>query len=271
MVRKRKKRLIAPGLRDLFIPKSGLYLIEADYSQLEARILALISGDRQLLAWYADNLDVHTITGAILFQISEKELSKSQRDLSKRARYAWSYGSAIKKAWSALIVDYPSLGITDVERLFRKLAKLHPDIAVWQRAQIKLARQNDYIECPLNGRRRYCFGQVEPAKCYNLPIQMSAAHIINRAMIRIDPQLDWERESILFQVHDSLVIETFRPLEIYEILKREMELPIQCGNAISKFPVDFKVGVNWGEAREVDTYGEFKRELRSLGYRRAKR
>lgn len=240
-----KTKIVAPGLRDIFVPTPGRELYELDYQALEAKILALVSGDKTLLDWFARGIDVHTETAKLLFSTAEP--SKSQRELAKRARYAMHYGSTIETAWLALVVDFPALGIADVARLFKTLKEKHPEIVVFHERLLAGAYKNDYIEDPLSGRRHYFHGQVEPNKCYNLPIQMAAAYLINRAVVAIDKQLDWSRAAILAQVHDSLLGESSERDLDCALFKREMERPVTLAGNSCVFAVDIKYGPSYGE------------------------
>lgn len=245
-----KKVLVSKGLRDLYGAAPGKYLVERDFSQLESRILALISGDRQLLDWHNAGIDVHTVTAAILFEIEAAAGSSHQRELAKRFRYAFHYGSRPETAWAALVVEFPTLPLTAVIKAFKQLARIHSGIARYHTSALKCARENDYVEDPLSGRRFWFHGQVEPAKVFNLPIQMAASAIINPAMLRIMERLQ-PGEEIVAQVHDSLVAEGPDPVRLDAILVEELERPIELNGNRSVFRTDGKVGVNWGELKDV--------------------
>jgi len=258
-------KLIHTGLRDLFCCLLMWLLIEVDYAQLEAKILALLAGDKTLLQWFADGVDIHTRTASLLLNKPDIEVTESERDLSKRARYALHYGSSIQTAWRALVPDYPSLSITDITRVWRAFAKMHPDIIEWQNARYEQARKLDYVDAPLSGRRYHFHGQIEPSKCYNIPIQMTGADAINRAMLRIHERMDWDREHILAQVHDSLVTETVKENahEWWDIVREEMEAEIELEGKVISLTTDTKAGTNWGSLTKVKTHDDLERVLKA--------
>ena len=239
--------IAAPGLRDIFRAKDALVLVECDYSQLEARILALIAGDVTLLDWYAKDIDVHTRTAQTIMGVDKP--TSTQRDLAKRARYAMHYGSSPETAWRALVVDYPLLALSDIKRLFKEFKRLHPDVIRWQQGQIDKARIEGFVEGPLSGRRHYFYGQVEPSKCYDLPIQISAADVINPAAIRLAKRLN-KQERILLQIHDSLVCEGPDRNRLIALMREEMEREVVLNGKVISFPVDIKTGSHWGELKE---------------------
>lgn len=241
--------VVAPGLRDLFVPSPGREMFELDFSGLEVRLIALFSGDETLLSWLAAGIDVHTKTAQMIF--SSNAPSKAQRELAKRARYAMHYGSTIETAWLALVVDFPLLGISEVARLFQTMKSQHQGIVAWQERQLKCAYEKDYIECALSGRRHYFHGLVEPNKCFNLPNQMGGAFLINRAVVAIDKELDWTRAAILAQVHDSLLGESTHRDADCALFKQHMEAPVTLNGATVSFPVDVKYGPSYGEMIEV--------------------
>jgi DNA polymerase-1 len=236
------------------------WLIELDYSQLESRILALLAPDKTLLQWYADGEDVHILTAMSLFQKPREMINDKERDMAKRARYGVAYMGSAKTIWRSLVVDYPSLTLTDVERMMRLFFKLHPDIGRWQQSIVRQARLKGYVEAPLSKRKwRFFGGQVEPTKCV-VPIQMTGADLMDRAIIEVHENL-WPGELILAQIHDSLVLESGPdPTHLIKIAKNAMEREVELGGVRTRFPVDVKIGKDWGNAVKikVDEEGRVK-------------
>lgn len=253
---KQEGRIIElPGLRDIFCAREGMYLMEADYSQLELRILALLANDDKLLKWYAEGRDVHYLNAQELFETDEP--TDQDRDLAKRYVYGANYGGAPETIWKSLVVDFPELELETVEMLHRRWFLTHPKIVRWQQAQLKSARVNRYVEEPISGRREYIWGDIEPTKIYNFPIQGAAASIINPACLALAKELDFKTESLLLQVHDALVLEGPDPVHLYKLLKKHMERTVLLNGAKITFPVDFKCGRGpgrrsaWGELKKV--------------------
>lgn len=239
------KVIIDPGLRLLFDARPGLELVEVDYSALEARILALIVGDKLLLEWFASGVDVHTRTAALVLGIEDSAVSSGSREVAKQLRYAFHYGSVPETAWRQTVIKLPSLTLHQVDTLFGGLRRLHPAIHAYHEQVVADAKRLDYIQCALSGRRHYFHGQVEVNQCYNLPIQMAASYLIDDAMQRLASQLEGE-EAILMQVHDSLLCEGPDAGRLHAKVKSAMEAPVTLNGHTISFLTDGKHGVNWG-------------------------
>ena len=244
-----EKIIIKSGLRDLFQASEGKYLVSADYSALEARIIALISGDKILCDWFLHNVDVHIETAKILFKTNNP--TSQQRELAKKVRYGYHYGSSTETAWRSLIVDYPTLPMSFVGRLFKELKSLHPGISSYQNQTLRDAREKGYVECPISGRRHHFHGQLDPSVALNVPIQGSAADVINPAALRLNMRLTSE-EKFIFQIHDDLTLEGPDFISLGKKLKEEMEREIQVKDAKMIFPVDLSYGKNWGEMKHLE-------------------
>jgi DNA polymerase-1 len=256
----KKNILVAPGLRDIIMARPGCVLVEADYSQLELRIVALLSGDPLLLEWYSQGADVH-------YENAKRWLgtdmpSKSQRDFAKKMVYEMNYGAGAETIWQKLVVDHPGIYLSDVQRYLEMWYTQHSAIRSWQKKMLRIARDEDYVECPISGRRQHFHGAVEPTKVYNYPIQGTAADIINGAIKRIYPQIQWKRgENLLLQVHDALIGETPKRhvARMAKLFKKEMERPVVLDGAKVGFPIDWKIGPTWGEAVECKTLKEVRK------------
>jgi DNA polymerase-1 len=234
-------------MRDLFCARPGFVLAEADYSQLELRIVALLSRDEKLLQWYADGVDVHTVNAKSIFGTDKPK--DQQRDLAKRVVYGLNYGGSAATIWKSLVVDFPGLKLEAVEHVVKRWFEEHPAIGAWQRAQIELAQRNGFVEESISGRRQYYHdGRIKPTEVLNYPIQGAAGTLANKAILSIDAAFDWADFHLLMQVHDSTVSELRleRLDEGIAIVKRCMEQEIVLNGVKIKFPVDVKVGTNWG-------------------------
>lgn len=224
-------------------------------SQLELRIIALLAGDKKLLEWYAKGEDVHWLNAKDLFETEAP--TDQERDLAKRMVYGLNYGAEAETVWKSLVVDFPDLELELVERLRSKWFATHPDIVRWQQTQLRSAREKCYVEEPISGRREYIWGEIEPTKIYNFPIQGAAASIINPACLALAEELDFKNESLLLQVHDALVVEGPDPIRLYRLLKKHMERTVVLNGKKVTFPVDFKCGQgtglrsSWGELKKV--------------------
>lgn len=239
-----------PTMRDLFCAQPGMWLVEADYSQLELRIVALLSGDEKLLDWYEQGLDVHTMNAGDIFQT--KTPTKQQRDLAKRVVYGMNYGGSAETIWRSLITDFPGLPQAAVAMVVKGWFKAHPAIQRWQEALVATAKAQNYVEETLSGRRQYYHdGRIQPTQVLNFPVQGAAGELANRAVIAASAALNWDSEGLLAQVHDSLLLEGPNQAKLVEVVKSAMEQKVDLNGAVIKFPVDISVGKNWGAMQKI--------------------
>jgi uracil-DNA glycosylase family 4 len=239
-----------PGMRDLFMATPGMFLCEADYSQLEVRIIAQLSQDERLLEWFAAGADVHTMTAQGIFKT--KDILPQQRELSKKVVHLLNYGGTAETAYKALIVDYPKLRIGEIEHIVKQREKNHPQILAWQDQLKYNAERNGYVEEILSGRRQYYHdGRIVPSEVVNFPVQACAGELANRAILRINSELNWTDEAILAQVHDSILTEGNNKERLVEVVKSAMEQAVELNGVSVKFPVDVKVGTNWAHLEKL--------------------
>lgn len=237
---------IGRELRKLFIAANGYILLDADYSQIELRVLAHISDDETMMKAFNDNKDIHSITAAQVAGVEISEVTKEMRSEAKAVNFGIIYG----------ISDFGlanNIGISRkrakeyIEKYFEK----YPNIKKYMDNIIKECKEKGYVET-LWGRRRYVpeiksnnynVRQFGERVAMNAPIQGTAADIIKIAMINIEQELEKGnfKSRLILQVHDELVIEAHEAEfdEVKEILIRCME------NAI-KLKVPLKVDVNSG-------------------------
>jgi DNA polymerase-1 len=198
-------------IRKAFIPAAGCTLLSCDYSQIELRIMAALSGDPGMIAAFEQNLDVHTATAAKVYGIPLEEVTKEMRSHAKMVNFGIIYGI------SAFGLSQ-RLGIprADAAKLIDTYFEEYPGIKTFMEATIAKTREQGYIET-LSGRRRFLpdiqsanqniRGNAERA-AINTPIQGTAADMIKLAMIHIDALLEKQYQSkLLLQVHDELVFD----------------------------------------------------------------
>ena len=237
-------------IRKAFIPAPGCTLLSCDYSQIELRIMAALSGDPGMIAAFAQNLDVHTATAAKVYAVSLDEVTRDMRSHAKMVNFGIIYGI------SAFGLSQ-RLGIprADAAKLIDTYFEEYPGIKAFMDATIARTREQGYIET-LSGRRRYLpdihssnqniRGNAERA-AINTPIQGTAADMIKLAMIRISDLLEKNfRSRLLLQVHDELVFdlhldeqETLVP-QILAIMQNALPLPHQV-----PILVESGTGPNW--------------------------
>ncbi|KHF41041.1 DNA polymerase I [Halalkalibacter okhensis] len=235
-------------IRKAFIPsESGWKIVAADYSQIELRVLAHISGDEKLIEAFQSDMDIHTKTAMDVFHVSEEEVTSNMRRSAKAVNFGIVYG----------ISDFglsQSLGITRKEAgqfIDRYLAS-YPKVKEYMDHTIEEAREKGYVTTLLQ-RRRYLaditsrnFNKRSFAErtAMNTPIQGSAADIIKRAMVDMAERLVQEnlQSRMLLQVHDEL---------IFEVPENEMEIMMKLVPEVMEqtvsLDVPLKADVSYGE------------------------
>jgi DNA polymerase-1 len=239
-------------IREAFIAPPGHKLVSADYSQIELRIMAHISGDASLLRAFAQGEDIHRATAAEIFSVTPLEVSSDQRRVAKVINFGLIYGmSAFGLA--------ANLGITrDAAKLYidRYFAR-YPGVANYMEETRASAKAKGYVETVFgrrlwlpeinggNGPRR----QAAERAAINAPMQGTAADLIKLSMIAVQDWLEGSKigTRMIMQVHDELILEV-PDSELSEVRKRLPEL--MCGVAALKVPLVAEVGAgaNWEEA-----------------------
>ncbi|MBW0445912.1 DNA polymerase I [Paraburkholderia phenoliruptrix] len=239
-------------IREAFIAPQGHKLVSADYSQIELRIMAHISGDESLLRAFSQGEDIHRATAAEIFSVTPLEVSNDQRRVAKVINFGLIYGMSSFGLAS-------NLGITrDAAKLYidRYFAR-YPGVARYMDETRLSAKAKGYVETVFgrrlwlpeinggNGPRR----QAAERAAINAPMQGTAADLIKLSMIAVQK---WIEESnigtrMIMQVHDELILEV-PDEELPEVRKRLPEL--MCGVAALKVPLVAEVGagLNWEEA-----------------------
>ena len=212
---------IGAKIREAFIPESGWRLLSADYSQIELRVLAHISGDPVLRASFESGEDLHARTAGETFGVPPAQVTRQQRDIAKMINYGIAYGlSAFGLAHRLGLEKSEAADI--IERYFARYAK----VKQWLDDTIAQARSTGMVKT-MFGRRRYLpdINSKNPAArsaaertAVNTPIQGTAADLVKRAMLSVDAALRGGkyRTRMLLQVHDELVLEA-PPDEVAEV------------------------------------------------------
>ena len=254
---------IPPKMRDMFCARPGRWLLASDYSQLELRITALLSGDPKLLEWYRRGYDVHTEVAKDVFGVDA--VSKAQRSMTKGVVYGMSYGGGAETIWRTLLPNFPKVQLAFVKRVIKSWYDEHPDIKVMQEEWMDIARDTCYVEVPLSGRREYFHdGRIEPTKVFNFPIQGSAGDIMNASILHLEKLCVGTDVRIIFQVHDEIVIEGSNPHQMYDMLKKSMERDMTWGGNTVAFPTDSAIGKNWGHMVDEVQRGDLDRVMAEL-------
>lgn len=240
-------------IRKAFIPRDENYtLLSADYSQIELRIIAALSGEENMIKAFQNHEDIHKSTASKVFNVPLEEVTREQRSHAKTVNFGIIYGVS-----AFGLSNQTSLSRSESAALIEAYYQTYPRLKSYIQEQIEFARTNGYVQTIL-GRRRY-LKDINSANAIvrggaernavNAPIQGSAADVIKIAMINIHKKLTSEnwKSKMLLQVHDELVFDVHNSeLEkIQPMIKYEME------NAFAMaVPLDIEIGTgkDWLEA-----------------------
>ncbi|MCI6536613.1 DNA polymerase I [uncultured Eubacterium sp.] len=239
-------------IRKVFVPKDGYVFIDADYSQIELRVLAHMSGDQNLIAAYQHAEDIHRITASQVFHTPLEEVTDLQRRNAKAVNFGIVYGIS-----SFGLSQDLSITRKEAEGYIASYFETYPGIKTFLDCLVTDAKEKGYAET-MFGRRRpvpelsssnfmqRSFGE---RIAMNSPIQGTAADIIKIAMIRVKQRLDREqlKSKLILQVHDELLIEAAADEEEYvkTLLAEEMR---HAADLAVTLEVDVQSGKNWFEA-----------------------
>lgn len=241
-------------IRQVFIPsKDGWLILGADYSQIELRVLAHISGDENLRKAFCEGKDIHTQTAMDIFGVKEDEVTPLMRRQAKAVNFGIVYG--ISGYGLSQGLDIPQ---KEAKQFIDRYFEMYPKVKEYMDQVIQEAKEQGYVTTLL-GRRRYLpqihsrnYGERSFAErtAMNTPIQGTAADIIKYAMIQVDRKMKEQKleSRMLLQVHDELIFEVPKDeVEIMQKLVREtMEQAIPLSVPLT---VDVNVGSNWYEVK----------------------
>ena len=240
-------------IRKAFIPSDDEHtFLSADYSQIELRIMAALSGDEEMKRAFNENKDIHSITAAKIYQIPESDVDSDMRRKAKTANFGIIYG--ISAFGLSQRLNIPR---TEAKELIDGYFENFPKIKEFMNEQIKLARDKGYVET-IKGRKRY-LNDINSANAVvrgmaernaiNAPIQGSAADVIKIAMINIHRKIQERglKSKMILQVHDELNFDVFKPEleEMKEMVKKQMESAVNIGVQLI---VEMNAAENWLEA-----------------------
>ncbi len=242
------KTELGKRIREAFIPGDGnSVILSADYSQIELRIMAHLSGDEKLIEAFHQGEDIHRKTASLIFGLPLSQVTSELRSQAKVVNFGIIYGMGPHGLSSRL--DIP---LRDAEEFIGNYFATYPQVREYIDRTIEKARRDGYVTTLLNRRRYLPELREERSRersfaqrtAINTPVQGSAADMIKLAMINIQREL-WERHleaKLIIQVHDELVFEVPRGEleEVTQLVKEKMEtaLPLR---------VPIKVDIGWGE------------------------
>lgn len=240
-------------IRKVFVPREGFLFLDADYSQIELRILAHMSGDESLINAFREGQDIHRMTASRVFHTPFDEVTDLQRRRAKAVNFGIIYGIS-----SFGLAQDIGESNKEAQAIIDNYFRIFPKIKAFLDGLIASAREKGYAET-LFGRRRpmpelkesnFMRRQFGERVAMNAPIQGTAADIMKIAMIRVDRRLQSEgfRSRLILQIHDELLIET-APEEkeaVGKLLTEEME---QAASLSVNLTAEMSEGLTWYEAK----------------------
>ncbi len=242
-------------IRQAFVPKDrkNYLIMSADYSQIELRLLAHVSGDDNLISAFNSGIDVHTLTASKVFDVPVEQVTKEMRYKSKAVNFGIVYGQSKYGLAKAL-----KISADEAQSFIDKYFETYPKIQIYMQSMVELVQKQEYVET-IFGRKRYLANEInspngmirEFAKraAINHPMQGSASDLIKLAMIDFYKKLKDNnlKSQLILQVHDELVIEVEKSeLEtVKKLVLESMEL-----NQPLKVPllIDINTGDSWKES-----------------------
>lgn len=235
------------ALRKIFVPtQSDGYLVSADYSQIELRLLANFCGDEKLLSAFKNGEDIHTTTASEIFGVAKSDVTSAMRRDAKAINFGIIYGIS-DYGLSQNIGSTRKVAADYIKRYYEK----YPKVKDYMDGNVAFARENGYVKT-MFGRIRnileihssnYNLRQFGERAAMNMPLQGSASDIIKLAMIKVDQQLKQEnlKSKLILQIHDELIVDCVKGE-----LNRVMEILKECMENVVELPVKLDVNVEYG-------------------------
>ena len=239
-------------VRKAFLPQHDVFL-SIDYSQIELRILAHLSGDEELIKAFNNDQDIHTKVAADIFDISEDQVTKNQRRTAKAVIFGIVYGISGYGLGENL-----ELKPSEAKKCIDKYLSLYPKVDEYMKHNIKYAYENGYVKTMFNRKRvideltnsNYMIRQSGERMALNTPIQGTASDIMKMAMIKVYEEMNKHnfKSKIVMQVHDELIFDCYSD-ELDEVIKVAKEAMENIYKISVPFKVSADTGKNWYDAK----------------------
>jgi len=238
-------------LRQAFVPRAPdehgeWVLMSADYSQVELRVMAHLSGDPELVRAFAEGRDIHASTAAVVFGVAPERVDRAMRNRAKAINFGLLYGMG-----PARLARETELSLPEARQFIERYFRSFPKVRAWIDATLAGARERGYVETLFGRRRRIADIGAQSSRtrsfaenaAVNTPVQGSAADIIKRAMIDLEARMARSGLAavMLLQVHDELVLEL--PASQVEAAR---DLVVACMQGAVELAVPLAVDVGWG-------------------------
>lgn len=241
-------------IRRGFVPAhADNVILSADYSQIELRLLAHMSGDENLIEAFNNDEDIHTRTARMIFDLADDKVTSDHRRIGKTLNFALIYGQSPYATGLAL-----GISTREANTFTQKYNKSFPKVESFKKRVLDEARQRGFVET-LWGRRRYFYNlndandgirKADERAAFNAPLQGSAADLMKLAMIKLDDELQSRklRAELILQVHDELVLDVPKTelAEVEEVIRTAMGLGQPL---LVPLKIDVGHGPNWMDAK----------------------
>ena len=238
-------------IRRAFVAEPGYVLVAADYSQIELRVLAHLSGDENLKRVFQERRDIHTQTASWMFGVPPEAVDPFRRRAAKTVNFGVLYGMSPHRLSRELGIEY-----TEAERFIQRYFESYPRVQAYIERTLEQAREKGYVET-LFGRRRYIpdirsrnrnVREAAERMAFNMPVQGTAADLMKLAMVKLAPEVRALGARIILQVHDELVLEA--PQDRAEAVARVVREVMEGVWALDvPLEVETGIGENWLEAK----------------------
>lgn len=241
----------AKDVKSAFVASEGCVLVSADYSQIELRMLAHLSGDEKLIEAYNNSEDIHALTASRILGIPQSEVTPAQRRDAKAVNFGIIYGMS-----DYGLSENISVPVYKAKEFIEKYFATYPKVREYMDANVAFAREHGYSVTMLGRRRNlkditssnYLTRSAAERMAMNTPLQGSAADVVKLAMLAVEKRLAGMKSKMILQIHDELIVDAAEAEadEIVRILKEEMENAVKL-----RVPLiaEANTAKNWGDLK----------------------
>lgn len=243
------------GIRSLYFAAPGKVLVAFDFSQLEMRIAAYVSGDEVMIA-ACESSDLHASNAGIIFGQDFLKLDKKKdedeykklRNLAKQSGFAVAYMAGAPTVYARIIAAGIPITLLQTEQMLRNMRRAFKGYYAYQEDLLLQTIRIGHVRIPISNRLRWLGHAPKPPECANTPIQGGASGLMNLVLPAIERQLPPDT-FLVAQVHDAAYFETpvKRADEILALCKQETSRPFEINGRRVVFPTDMKVGERWSD------------------------
>lgn len=240
-------------IRKAFLPEENSIIMSSDYSQIELRVFAHLSGVSELINAFNDGIDIHTKTAMDIFNVPEEGVTKNMRRQAKAVNFGILYGIS-----SYGLSEDLGISVKEAKDFINKYFETYPGVKDYMNSEIEEAKKNGYVKTIMNRKRvieelkssNYMVKSMGERMALNTPIQGSASDILKKAMVEIDNIFEKEniKSKMLLQVHDELIFNVYKD-ELDKVKDIVYNTMTKVFNLKVPLDVDIEVGNNWYEAK----------------------